>query len=57
LRRGGGSDCLLYKRLHRALFELPEATASDRPIATIDARMLATILRGVANRSHDTISR
>jgi hypothetical protein len=37
-----------YKRLHRALFELPEAAGSDRPIAAIDARMLATILRGVA---------
>ena len=40
--------CLLYKRLHRALFELPEATASDRPLASIDARMLAAIIRGVA---------
>jgi hypothetical protein len=33
--------------LHGALFELPEATASDCPLATIDARALATILRGV----------
>lgn len=40
--------CLLYKRLHRALFELPEATASDRPLVSIDARSLAAILRGVA---------
>jgi len=40
--------CLLYKRLHRALFELPEATASDHPLASIDARSLAVILRGVA---------
>jgi transposase len=38
--------CLLYKRLHGALFVLPEPSASDRPIATIDARMLAAILGG-----------
>lgn len=40
--------CILYKRLHGALFELPDATAPDRPLATIDARTLAVILRGVA---------
>jgi transposase len=40
--------CVLYKRLHGALFELPEATASDRPLATINAHALAMILRGVA---------
>jgi transposase len=39
--------CLLYKRLHRALFVLPEPTASDRPLASIDARALAAIIRGV----------
>ena len=39
--------CLLYKRLHGALFELPDATASDFPLVSIDARSLATILRGV----------
>jgi transposase len=39
--------CLLYKRLHGALFELPDASDGDRPLVTIDARMLATILRGV----------
>lgn len=39
--------CILYKRLHGALFELPEATSTDRPVAAIDARSLATILRGV----------
>jgi transposase len=39
--------CLLYKRLHGALFELPEASDSDRPLASIDARTLATIVRGV----------
>ena len=39
--------CILYKRLHGALFELPDASSSARPIAPIDARSLATILRGV----------
>jgi transposase len=34
--------CLLYKRLHRAKFRLPDAR-------TIDARTLGWILRGVEN--------
>jgi transposase len=34
--------CILYKRLHRARFELPGAR-------TIDARRLASVLRGVEN--------
>ena len=33
--------CLLYKRLHHARFEIPDN------VRTIDARTLATILRGV----------
>jgi len=44
--------CLLYKRLHQALFELP-----DRPLASIDARTLATILRGVPKGSQHHHSR
>lgn len=41
--------CLLYKRLHRSSFELPEPPAtSDRPMVSIDARALAAILHGVA---------
>jgi transposase len=40
--------CLLYKRLHRALFVLPDATSDAHPVAAIDARALATMLRGVA---------
>jgi len=40
--------CLLYKRLHQALFEVPVADAADRPLASIDACTLAMILRGVA---------
>ena len=41
--------CLLYKRLHRARFELPQdAAGMDRPVVSIDARALAAIVRGVA---------
>jgi transposase len=40
--------CLLYKRLHRALFEIPDPTEVKRPLAIIDARTLAAIIRGVA---------
>jgi transposase len=39
--------CILYKQLHGALFVLPAAASMDRPMAAIDARSLATILRGV----------
>jgi transposase len=39
--------CILYKRLHRAHFELPDATELHRPLADIDARELAVLLRGV----------
>lgn len=37
--------CLLYKRLHRARFELPLSR-------TIDARALAQVLRGIATKQH-----
>jgi transposase len=40
--------CLLYKRAHGALFELPDAPSSGRPFAAIDPRALAAIVRGVA---------
>jgi len=44
--------CLLYKRLHRAVFELP--LPHDGTLALrIDARALATLLRGV-DRPHRT---
>jgi transposase len=40
--------CILYKRLHGALFEIPDPSDSERPLATIDPRALAQLLRGVA---------
>lgn len=39
--------CILYKRLHRAHFTLPEASDLHRPLASIDPRTLGIILRGV----------
>jgi len=39
--------CILYKRLHGALFELPDASDAERPLATLDARALSKLLRGV----------
>ena len=43
--------CILYKRLHRARFALPQATDVDRPLAHIDARALGALLRGVEKHS------
>jgi transposase len=39
--------CILYKRLHRAFFRLPDASNRERPVARIDGRALAQILAGV----------
>lgn len=38
--------CLLYKRLHQALFRLPDA--GDARTVRIDARALAALLQGTA---------
>jgi transposase len=40
--------CLLYKRLHRALFRIPEAL-DDGVVRALDAGALAELLAGVAN--------
>jgi transposase len=39
--------CLLYKRLHRARFVLPEAGERGRGSLRIDARALHELIRGV----------
>mgnify|MGYP002621199774 CR=1 FL=1 len=39
--------CLLYKRLHRAIFEVPEGKPSGARSIRIDGRQLAQILAGV----------
>ena len=41
--------CVMYKRLHRALFRLPSASAtSSGPAVRIEPERLAALLRGVA---------
>ena len=42
--------CILYKRLHRALFKLPEGSAEQQTLK-IDARALGQILLGVERRA------
>ena len=39
--------CILYKRLHQAVFVPPKSTSQERPVARIDARQLAKIFAGV----------
>jgi transposase len=40
--------CLLYKRLHRALFCLPSPGAKAGPVVQIDGAALGELLAGVA---------
>jgi transposase len=40
--------CLLYKRLHRAVFRLPSTADADGDKIQIDGRQLAQLLAGVA---------
>jgi transposase len=42
--------CLLYKRLHQALFVLPATPPGGSRAVTIDGRALATLLAGVEKR-------
>lgn len=39
--------CILYKRVHRAVFRPPASTEADRPVARIDAARLAKLFAGV----------
>lgn len=43
--------CLLYKRLHRAVFELPLGAAGTRAVR-IDGSALAQLLAGVERSTH-----
>ncbi|MCA9710345.1 MAG: IS66 family insertion sequence element accessory protein TnpB, partial [Myxococcales bacterium] len=45
--------CLLYKRLHRAIFELP-SDGSSAPRIKIDGQQLAKLVAGVAHPRHRT---
>jgi transposase len=40
--------CLLYKRLHRALFRMPDGS-TDAPYRRIDGAALASLLAGIEN--------
>lgn len=42
--------CLLYKRLHKSVFQLPAAANATMSVQ-IDARRLAELLRGVASET------
>lgn len=42
--------CLLYKRLHRALFQLPTDAAKVGVAMQIDAEALSTLLAGVEKK-------
>ncbi|MEQ9325326.1 MAG: IS66 family insertion sequence element accessory protein TnpB [Polyangiaceae bacterium] len=39
--------CILYKRVHRAVFMPPRSSERDRPIARVDGRELAKIFAGI----------
>ena len=40
--------CLLYKRLHRAVFDMPLGVGDAGPVARIDGAALAKLIAGVA---------
>ena len=39
--------CILYKRLHQAVFVPPKRTEEEHPVAQVNARQLAKIFAGV----------
>jgi transposase len=39
--------CILYKRVHRAMFVPPTSTDPERPLARVDAQELARLFAGV----------
>ncbi len=48
--------CLLYKRLHRALFRLPKGDATSGSALCIDAAALAQLLAGVEREKRRKVS-
>lgn len=46
--------CLLYKRLHRALFVLPREAPKIGSVMQLDPRALAELLDGVAREQNST---
>ncbi len=49
--------CLLYKRLHRALFRVPPDGARVGKTLQIDAAALARLLAGVPNEKREIVRR
>ena len=49
--------CLLYKRLHRALFCLPDSAPGRSPSIRIDGTELAKLIAGVAKESRRRMRR
>ena len=49
--------CLLYKRLHRALFRFPRDGARVGKTLQIDAAALAVLLAGVPNEKREIVRR
>jgi len=50
--------CLLYKRLHQAVFVVPSSTANGSVAVNIDARQLAKLVEGVVRpRAHKGLDR
>jgi transposase len=43
--------CMLYKRLHRAVFEMPLGVGQTRSVVRIDGAALASLIAGVAKKS------
>ena len=43
--------CLLYKRLHRSLFQPPSPVGGEGPAIRIDANALSQLLAGVARKN------
>ena len=43
----GNGYCILYKRVHRAMFVPPRSTDRDRPVALIDGAALKKLFAGV----------
>lgn len=50
-----GGYCVLYKRLHGALFRLPEPRTASESSVLIDGRGLAELLRGVRSMRKEVV--
>lgn len=49
--------CLLYKRLHRAIFQYPASSDASKPSVRIDGSQLAALIAGVVRERRVKSSR